>query len=186
MPLIKSDPYNVHVFELDNIPQNIHQEIYTLITNEFYNSVFGYNGGRNICLDYIDNPIIKNFSQQLYDIFFMCSEQVFGKLDLSTDNSCASWANLSNCNYYLANIHNHEKTATINGVFYFNMPQNCGGELDFYNNKKEIIHSILPKHNQLVIFPGLLHHKNRFCNSENFRISINVEILCKNSIKILY
>jgi len=178
MPLIKTNPYNIYIFELDAIPNDTHQEIYTLITQEFYKSLFGYYGGRNVCLDYIDNLIVKQFTHQLYDIFLECSNQIFGELQLLENNNRSSWANLSNENYYLANIHNHEKTATINGVYYFNMLENYGGELDFYDFEKKIIHSIIPKQNQLIIFPGSLYHKNRFCHSERFRISINIEILC--------
>lgn len=186
MPLIKSFPHNIYVFELDEIPRDIHNEIYALITKNFYDSVFGYYGGRNICLDYIDSITVKNFVNQLYDIFLMCSQQVFGPFSLLENNSPSGWANLSNGNYYLANIHNHEKTASINGVFYFSMPEDCGGELDFYDSEHQCICTIMPRQNQLLIFPGSLHHKNRYCNSERFRISINIEILCdKNFNKIV-
>lgn len=178
MPLVKNYSDNINVFQLDEIPKDYHLQIYNLITNNFFNSLFGYNGGRNICLDYVQDGTMTSFTQQLYEIFVCCAEQIYGPLKLLETNKKTCWANLSNTNFYLANIHNHERTATVNGVYYFNMPSNCGGELDFYNNNQEIIQTFVPEQSQLIIFPGSLYHKNRYCNSNDFRISINLEILC--------
>lgn len=181
MPLVEKYLDKIFVFDLEPIPDTLHKEIYTLIEQEFLISLFGYIGGRNICLDNIKHSTMSQFTNQLYEIFLFISESTLGSLTLLENNSKICWANLSDSNYYLANIHNHTNTSTINGVYYFNMPKDCGGELDFFDEKKNLIQTIQPKQSQLIIFPSYLNHKNRYCNSDRFRISINLEINCKES-----
>ena len=181
MPLTNVYLDKIYVFELEEIPLQLHNQLYKLISDEFLTSLFGYIGGRNICLDNIQDTILSDFTDQLYEIFYSLSTQVLGTVTLSDSNSKTCWANLSDADYYLSSIHNHKNTATANGVYYFNMPENCGGELDFYNDNNEIIQTVIPKQNQLILFPGYLNHKNRYCNSKQFRISINLEITCNET-----
>jgi len=181
MPLNTIYLDKIYVFDLEEIPSELHNQLYKLISNEFLNSVFGYIGGRNICLNNIQDKIVPEFTSQLYKIFYSLSKEILGTVTLSESNSKTCWANLSDADYYLSSIHNHKNTATVNGVYYFNMPENCGGELDFYNNNNKVIQTISPKQSQLVLFPGYLNHKNRYCNSKQFRISINLEITCNET-----
>lgn len=181
MPLTNVYLDKIYVFELEEIPLQLHHQLYKLISDEFLNSLFGYVGGRNICLDKIQDNIVSEFTGQLYEIFYSLSTEILGTVTLSESNSKTCWANLSDADYYLSSIHNHKNTATVNGVYYFNMAENYGGELDFYSDNNEIIQTIIPKQNQLVLFPGYLNHKNRYCNSKQFRISINLEIKCKET-----
>ena len=181
MPLNTIYLDKIYVFDLEEIPSELHNQLYKLISNEFLNSVFGYIGGRNICLNNIQDKIVPEFTSQLYKIFYSLSKEILGTVTLSESNSETCWANLSDADYYLSSIHNHKNTATVNGVYYFKMPENCGGELDFYNNNNEVIQTISPKQSQLVLFPGYLNHKNRYCNSKQFRISINLEITCNET-----
>ncbi len=181
MPLINVHLDKIYIFELEEIPSELHNQLYKLISDEFLKSAFGYIGGRNICLDNIQDSIVSEFTDQLYEIFYSLSKEILGTVTLLESNSKTCWANLSDADYYLSSIHNHKNTATVNGVYYFNLPENCGGELDFYNDDYEVIQTIVPKQNQLILFPGHLNHKNRYCNSKQFRISINLEIKCNET-----
>ena len=86
------------------------------------------------------------------------------------------WAYVSNKDYYNSEIHNHATTATINGVYYLNVPNAKGGELEFYDEHKNKLTSVKPKTNDLLIFDGTLNHKPLPCNSDEYRIALNIEI----------
>lgn len=172
-----NDTYNSDIlhFTIEPIDLNHHKEIYDNIVGEFYSHSFSYGGGRNILLD-LENPVYKNFCNQLYDIFKDLAVANY-KVNISKDSSTNCWANLSNTNFFIGNIHNHKNTADINCVYYFNVPENCGGEIDFFDEENQIVFTFTPKNGDMLIFPGSLNHKNRYINSEDFRISINMEIL---------
>ena len=86
------------------------------------------------------------------------------------------WAYVSNKDYYDSVIHNHINTATINGVYYLNVPNAKGGELEFYDEHENKLTSVKPKTNDLLIFDGKLNHKPLPCDSTEYRIALNIEI----------
>ena len=112
----------------------------------------------------------------LYKKFTEKSENLFGKLNYEPDNSDKCWA-------FCPHVHD----CTINSVYYLNVPKfndhECGpimfsddpnsGRWEFYQ----------PKNDDLIIFPGDLHHDPNFVPTNEWRISVNMEIRCKNNIK---
>ena len=86
------------------------------------------------------------------------------------------WAYVSNNSFYDAIIHNHKRTAKINGVYYLNVPESEGGELEFYDNYNNKIGEFKPKTNDLIIFDGSLNHKPIPSSSIEYRIALNMEI----------
>lgn len=86
------------------------------------------------------------------------------------------WAYVSNKDHYDSVIHNHANTANINGVYYLNVPNARGGELEFYDEFKNQLTIIKPCTNDLLIFDGKLNHRPLPCNSDEYRIALNIEI----------
>lgn len=97
-------------------------------------------------------------------------------INLKNKKELNIWAYVSNNSFYDAVIHNHKKTAKINGVYYLNVPESTGGELEFYDNNNNKIGEIKPKTNDLIIFDGSLNHKPIPSNSKKYRIALNMEI----------
>jgi hypothetical protein len=80
--------------------------------------------------------------------------------------------------------HNHLMTATINAVFYLQVPKSSGGQLDFKYQDKYI--GFFPKENDLLIFPNFLNHAPKKSESEDYRVSINQEIRCVESSEYIF
>ena len=57
------------------------------------------------------------------------------------------------------------------------MPEGSGG-IRFQENDKEVV--IQPSEGQLVIFPSSLYHTPDINHNEDWRISINVNVIDKN------
>ena len=62
-------------------------------------------------------------------------------------------------------------------VYYMCMPEGSGG-IRFKENDKEIL--VEPSEGQLVIFPSSLYHTPDINHNEDWRISINVNVIDKN------
>jgi hypothetical protein len=70
--------------------------------------------------------------------------------------------------------HNHVRTSSFHCVYYANVPEAKGGELEYEING--IFYSYKPKNYDLVIMPNYLNHRPRVCESSEPRISINMEM----------
>lgn len=175
MPHIDTYKENILHFTIEPIEEKYHNEIYNQIVDDFLEHSFTYAGGRNIQLDK-NNPIYSNFCDQIYNIFKDLTKVKINK-NISKKSSHNCWANLTNSNFFIGNIHDHSNTAHVNCVYYFNMPDGNGGELDFFDDNDNVMFTFLPKQGDMIIFPGNLKHKNRYINSNEFRISINMELL---------
>lgn len=163
---------NVFLFNLDLKYDK--DKIYNMIVEDHKN--YHYQWQSNF---HLDNKY-KNFKKTLYQEFLNKSEELFGKLELLPHNSQECFAFIRNKNDGLTHIHNHLPTkAVINGVYYFNIPVENSGNINFYDDDMNLIHIHFPKENELLIFPGHLNHKPINCDSEKYRISINMEIACK-------
>ena len=77
--------------------------------------------------------------------------------------------------------HTHTKTATINGVYYLRVFDNCGCK--FLINGEEKLYK--PKNDELLIFPSTLKHYP-IPSTKGIRISINMEILTKEDVHTVF
>jgi len=93
------------------------------------------------------------------------------------------WCSVSDKNYTLTNWHNHQDTANINGVIYLKL---CSDEkgIDFKINDKVV--NYIPCENELIIFPSYLWHHPNVSITDEKRISLNLELLTKQSTKDLF
>lgn len=129
-------------------------------------------------------PLNSNvFFENLYENFLQYSKLIFGNFHLIENNKNKIWCYFSTQNLYHEVWHNHEKTSTINGVYYLNMPEK-GGTIRF-KYLDEVI-DYLPNENDMLIFPNFLDH----CPMQPFgskpRIAINMEIECEERSSELF
>lgn len=128
------------------------------------------------------NFLIENYQSYfdyLYNYFLNVSEEIFGKITLSSNNSNKAWMCLMDKNQYNP-PHNHIRTSKINSVFYFNVPKGNGGELIFEHNNQKI--KYFPEENDFLIFPNYLMHQPMSTDSEDYRMSVNMEIICEENV----
>jgi len=121
--------------------------------------------------------------QTLYNDFFHIAVQQFGSLQLDQRNLTSCWGYVTNKFFYKGGIHSHLNTCVINAVYYLNVPETTDthqGSLSFYDNNRHEIYNIKPQMGDLIIFPGYLNHQPHQSFSIDYRISINMEIICQN------
>ena len=133
------------------------------------------DGGRQVKLK--SNKILS----KIYQNFLEYSQNRFGKLDIIQEPEM--WALCTNKDNWKSVIHNHIETSTINAVYYLNIPQidykNVGDIKLLHENKW---YNYTPSENELIIFPNYLTHDTEYNKTDDFRVSINMEIKCNNDI----
>jgi len=169
--------------------------------------IYFFQSGVNLCSENIkkhivsqlfldDNNECSNFPlvdtenndfKKLYQEFLNISKKTFGAFQLHSNNNETCWGVLTNKTRYFDGVHSHIKSSTINSVYYVNIPESnnkyfeCGISFSWpdatIDNKKEIFY-YRPKNNDLIIFPNYLKHEPMNNSSEEYRISINMEIKC--------
>jgi hypothetical protein len=130
------------------------------------------------------NMNVKWFEEELSEFFLKECEGIFGKLELSKKYTTKCYAFVYNKHFSNIGfvIHDHVDTATINGAYYLNVPEVEGntGKISFYDDNESEVFSYQPKTFDFLIFPGWLKHRIHRIDSEEFRITINTEILCND------
>ena len=133
------------------------------------------NDGRQVKLK--SNKVLS----KIYQNFLEYSQNRFGKLDIIKEPEM--WALCTNKDNWKSVVHNHIETSTINAVYYLNIPQlnykNVGDIKLLHNNKW---YNYTPSENELIIFPNYLTHDTEYNKTDDFRVSINMEIKCNNEI----
>ena len=133
------------------------------------------DGGRQVKLK--SNKVLS----KIYQNFLEYSQNRFGKLDIIQEPEM--WALCTNKDNCKSVIHNHVNTSTINAVYYLNIPQvnfkNVGDIKLLHENKW---YNYTPSENELIIFPNYLTHDTEYNKTDDFRVSINMEIKCNNDI----
>lgn len=120
---------------------------------------------------------------KLYSEFLDIATEELGPLKLNSDNIRTCWGYVTNKNFYKGGIHHHIRTSTINAVYYLAVPQtNTGveGSISFYNDSRKEIYNIKPKPGDLVMFPNYLLHQPHQSFTDEYRISVNMEIICQD------
>ena len=133
------------------------------------------NDGRQVKLK--SNKVLS----KIYQNFLEYSQNRFGKLDIIQEPEM--WALCTNKDNWKSVIHNHIETSTINAVYYLNIPQidyKNVGDIKLLHNDKW--YNYMPSENELLIFPNYLTHDTEYNKTDDFRVSINMEIKCNNDI----
>lgn len=122
------------------------------------------------------------FFTKLYDKFFYKSRLIFGDFELSSQNNKNCWCYRSRNEDYNSVYHNHINTSTINAVYYYQIKK--GDSISFLCNQIE--KTYYPSKEELIIFPNYLIHKPNKPIGNNYRYSINMEIITVQSAKHLF
>ena len=133
------------------------------------------NDGRQVKLK--SNKVLS----KIYQNFLEYSQNRFGKLNIIKEPEM--WALCTNKDNWKSVVHNHIETSTINAVYYLNIPQidyKNVGDIKLLHNDKW--YNYMPSENELLIFPNYLTHDTEYNKTDDFRVSINMEIKCNNDI----
>jgi len=120
----------------------------------------------------------------LYNKFLERTQEILGPLNVHWDHPKQNkfcWLYTANKNHYKGGIHHHLRSSTINGVYYFSVPDSKDyndSAISFYDGNQNEIWSYRPRELDLIIMPNYLHHQPLPSNSDRYRFSINMEIVC--------
>ena len=126
-----------------------------------------------------DDPT--SFFSYLYEQYKSLCYELFGNFHITPQNKTTCWCYRSNINDFRSGWHNHLTTSTINGVYYYQVE---GDGIFFERNGKEF--QYIPQQGELIIFPNDLNHNAARTTSQNWRYSINMEILTEESSSTLF
>lgn len=133
-----------------------------------------------------NNYIFKSkYTNELYDTFIsLCKKN----LNSFTINSLkfGTWCCLSDKNNNIHQWHNHIKTGTIIGVLYLKIPDLEKNGIDFKLPNNDIYETYNPNPFDLLIFPNYLDHRPHGSKTNKKRISINIELQCKESAENIF
>lgn len=118
----------------------------------------------------------KNFLFDLYDDFVEVSKKCLRPFTVSEKNIKRYWAYATNRFDPHYQWHDHVRSSTINGVYYLRIPETTYSQLDFHY--KDEFYRFSPRENDLLIMPNYLKHAPRQPLSNEYRISVNIEIVC--------
>jgi hypothetical protein len=131
------------------------------------------------------------FFENLYNKFIDIAYDIFGEYVIIPNKNHNIWSyssNKFNHGSIPGQIHNHINTSTINSVYYLNIPQSVTiekGSISFF--LKGNIFTYKPNNDDILIFPNYLDHRiNNYEDDEEWRVSINMEINCKESSEQLF
>ena len=129
----------------------------------------------------IPNSLDKSsFLLNIYNLFLNKVDSIFKEYSVHKDNKKDVWVYCSDKRYSETGLHDHKKTASINGVIYVKTVKNCG--IKFYV-PNEIYEE--PLDYDIYIFPGDMAH-DPLPSNDKMSISINVELKCNETIKDLF
>ena len=122
-----------------------------------------------------------SFFSTLYEEYKALCYELFGRFHITSKNKPTCWCYRSNKNDFKSGWHNHLATSTINGVYYYQVE---GDGINFERHGQTFYYE--PQQGELLIFPNDLNHKPEKATSENWRYSINMEILTEESSSTLF
>ena len=121
------------------------------------------------------------FFSHIYENFKDLCYKLFGNFHISSHNQTTCWCCRSNIKESICEWHNHLYTSTINGVYYYQVE----GDGIFFKRQGKEFHYV-PQQGELLIFPNDLNHNTARTTSQNWRYSLNMEILTEESSSTLF
>lgn len=113
------------------------------------------------------------YFDSLYGDFIDTSFKIFGDLKVSGRNNRTCWCYRSSKDNPRGSVfHHHEHTATINAVYYLDIPK--GDSISFMKNHHSLTY--YPEQYEILIFPGTLLHRPDVPVSKKIRQSVNLEL----------
>ena len=125
------------------------------------------------------------YTNELYDIFIPLCKKHLNPFTIKS-LKFGTWCCLSD-EHFKINLdqwHNHKKTGTIIGVLYLKIPDQKKNGIDLKFNGK--VKTYKPKPFDLIIFPSYLDHRPYGSETDKKRISINIELQCKERAEDIF
>ena len=122
------------------------------------------------------------YNPYLYKLFLESSTKLLNKFTLKDENF-KTWCSISDNQFDITCWHNHLTTSTINGVIYLKITQEEKG-INFLIDIK--FQNFIQKQIDLVIFPNYLNHCPLVSKTEEKRISLNLELRCKEKVTDIF
>lgn len=163
-------------FILDDVEREKNIEL--AINNKKYINIFPKSGH--------NYPIIEddfNFYKSLYKNFYDFCNLNFN-FTTCKYNKKVCWCYIDNINNSVSKFHNHIKSSSINAVYYLNVPDEESGCIEFLIDDKLLVYQ--PKNFDLLIFPNYMIHRPTQNKKEEWRISINMEILAEENVDKIF
>ena len=122
------------------------------------------------------------YNPYLYKLFLESSTKLLNKFTLKDENF-KTWCSISDNQFDITCWHNHLTTSTINCVIYLKIKKEEKGMNFLIDNK---VQNFIPKQFDLVIFPNYLNHCPLVSKTEEKRISLNLELRCKEKVTDIF
>jgi len=155
------------------------------INFELENNYKKYNG-LNCSYNF---PIINysdKFFEHLYARLLETCHKIFGVFSLNDENSKICWCYRSSRNSFYRSWHNHQKTSTINAVYYYQIQD--GDSISFLDKNNDEVKYYLTNE-EILIFPNYLNHTANppvISVFDECRYSINIEIKTNETSEELF
>ena len=117
--------------------------------------------------------------KQIYDKFLDVLKENFYIEQNKEKSVNTPWLYFSTKDDFAEVWHNHVRTSSFHCVYYVNVPDAKGGELEYEIDG--IVYSYKPKNYDLIIMPNYLNHRPRVCESLEPRIALNMEMFSMES-----
>ena len=126
----------------------------------------------------------KLFNKMMYKKFINISRKLLNKFTIHKDSNEKSFVYCINKHDYDNVWHDHKSTCSINSVYYLKIPNAEGGQLEveYKGNRFDFF----PKENDFIIFPSYLKHAPKKPETDEYRISINFELLCNEKTEDIF
>ena len=125
------------------------------------------------------------YTNELYDILIPLCKKHLNPFTIKS-LKFGTWCCLSDKHFKIGldQWHNHKKSGTIIAVLYFKIPDEEKHGIDFRFNDRVKLHK--PKPFDLIIFPNYLDHRPYGSETDEKRISINLELQCKEKAEDIF
>ena len=143
----------------------------------FEHAKYVYTHGNSVPL-----KLNRDSFDELYRNLLEIADDLFDGLRLLENNKRTCWAYLTNIDFYRGGIHDHVRTSVISAVYYLQVPKTKSyeeGGISFYNDANSEVFCFKPRVGDLIIFPNFLKHQPHQSYTDDFRIAINMEIICE-------
>ena len=117
----------------------------------------------------------------LYKLFISSCRKFLKTFSLIPQNYKV-WCHVSDKTFSRTSWHNHIPTSTINGVLYLKTVPKAGIEFELGNAS----FYYEPASCECIVFPNYLDHCPHTSKTEEKKISLNLELRCKESAKMIF
>tara|TARA_R100001015_G_C4630358_1_gene191922 strand:- start:1510 stop:2040 length:531 start_codon:yes stop_codon:yes gene_type:complete len=125
-----------------------------------------------------------DYLHNIYNVFISeCRKKLNPFTISSLDFKC--YCCLSDVNTYDTNIHNHENDGQITGILYLKVPDPAKNKIELIPEKGFKTY-FYPKNFDFLILPSTLNHMPHPSINKQKRISLNLNLRCKESSKEIF